>query len=87
MARADAMLALGDIASARLFYERAVSLGSARAAMEVGKTYDSAFLTSIHATGIIPDPAAAEFWYRKGTAQGYPAAANLADPARAPGDH
>ena len=87
LARADAMLALGDIASARLFYERAVSLGSARAAMAVGKTYDSAFLTSIHATGVIPDPAAAEFWYRKGAAQGYPAAANPADAAGAPGDH
>jgi len=86
LARGDAMLALGDVVTARLFYQRAATLGSARAAMAAGKTYDSAFLASINATGIIPDRAAADFWYRKGAALGYRATGGLADMAGAPGD-
>ncbi len=86
LARGDAMLALGDVVTARLFYQRAATLGSARAAMAAGKTYDSAFLASIDATGIIPDRAAADFWYRKGAALGYRATGGLADMAGAPGD-
>jgi TPR repeat protein len=70
LARGDAMLALGDLAVARLFYARAASLGSARAATSLGRTYDPEFLASIHATGITPDRAAASDWYRKGAALG-----------------
>ncbi len=39
LARGDAMLALGDVVTARLFYQRAATLGSARAAMAAGKIY------------------------------------------------
>ena len=58
------MLAPGDISGAHLLYERAASLGSARAAL--GKTYDLAFLASIQVSGLAPKPAAAASWYRKG---------------------
>jgi TPR repeat protein len=58
------MLELGDISAARRLYERAAALGSARAATAAGKTYDAAFLASIHAQGILPDPTAAAEWYR-----------------------
>jgi hypothetical protein len=44
------MLAPGDISGAHLLYERAASLGSARAAL--GKTYDLAFLASIQVSGL-----------------------------------
>ena len=64
------MLSLGDISAARLLYERAAALGSARAATAVGKTFDPAFLATIHASGIPPDPAAAASWYRKAAALG-----------------
>lgn len=64
------MLALGDIAAARLFYERAAALGSARGATSLGKTYDPAFLTSIQATGVTPNRDLAASWYRKGAALG-----------------
>ena len=49
------MLALGDISAARLLYERAAALGSAKAATALGKTYDPAFLASIQVSGLAPN--------------------------------
>jgi hypothetical protein len=63
--RGDALLAIGDLASARLLYERAAAAGDARGATGAGKTYDPQILSQIGARGIQPDPAAAAFWYRK----------------------
>ena len=70
LSRGEAMLALGDISAARLLYERAASIGSARAATALGKTYDPAFLTSIQVSGLVPSRAAAALWYRKGAEMG-----------------
>ena len=70
LSRGNAMLALGDISAARLLYERAAALGSARAATALGNTYDAAFLASIQAKGIVADQAAAIVWYRKAAALG-----------------
>ncbi len=70
LTRGDAMLALGDISAARLLYERAASLGSARAATSLGKTYDPDFLATIRASGIIPNRDTAAAWYRKAAALG-----------------
>jgi hypothetical protein len=79
LSRGDAMLELGDISAARRLYERAAELGSARAATAVGKTYDPAFLASMRARGIVPDPTTAAEWYRKAVALGdREAAARLA---------
>jgi hypothetical protein len=72
LSRGDAMLALGDISAARLLYQRAAALGSARAATAVGKTYDPVFLVSIQANGIAADRTAAATWYRKSAALGDP---------------
>jgi hypothetical protein len=63
--RGDALLAIGDLASARLLYERAAAAGDARGATGAGKTYDPQILSQIGARGIRPDPAAAALWYRK----------------------
>jgi TPR repeat protein len=70
LSRGDAMVALGDVVAARLFFERAAALGSARAATAVGKTYDPGFLASIHASGVAADRSVAAAWYRKGAASG-----------------
>ena len=70
VARGDAMLELGDVSAARLLYERAATLGNAKAATAAGKTYDPAFLTSIRASGLVPDRATAAAWYQKGVALG-----------------
>jgi hypothetical protein len=63
--RGDAMLALGDLASARLLYARAASAGDARGAIGVAKTYDPSVLSQIGARGIKADSATAAVWYRK----------------------
>ncbi len=83
LSRGEEMLGLGDIAAARLFYERAADRGSARAATAAGKTYDPIFLASILAHGVAPDRAAAMGWYRKGADLGDPEGRRLADRAEA----
>lgn len=70
MARGEQMLATGDIAAARLFYERAAESGNAAAARQTGKTYDPLFLAEAQARGLRGDPVAAARWYRKASAGG-----------------
>jgi hypothetical protein len=65
MTRGDEMLATGDVAAARLFYERAAESGNAAAARQAGKTYDPLFLAQTHVRGLQGDPVAAARWYRK----------------------
>ncbi|MFO1028443.1 MAG: hypothetical protein U1E70_24980 [Acetobacteraceae bacterium] len=79
LARGDKLLAMGDIAAARLLYERAASLGSGRAATSVGKTYDPAFLATLKVTGPRPDAGFAASWYRSGLTLGDPEAPALLD--------
>ena len=75
LARGDRLLAIGDIAAARLLYERAASLGSGKAATMVGRTYDPAYLSRMKVNGPRPDPAMAASWYRSGLTLGDPDAA------------
>jgi TPR repeat protein len=63
MRRGQEMLAQGDIAAARLFYERAAT-ADARAATAAGKTYDPSFLRTSRARGVMPRPDRAAEWYR-----------------------
>lgn len=74
LARGNELLATGDIAAARLMYERAAGSGSGQAAIYLGMTYDPRFLVRIGAQGIAPDPQRASFWYRRasdlGSAEG-----------------
>jgi tetratricopeptide (TPR) repeat protein len=65
LSRGDALLALGDLSSARLLYERAAAEGDARAAVNAGRTLDPLFLSEIGARGIHADPEAAAAWYRR----------------------
>jgi hypothetical protein len=65
MTRGDEMLANGDVAAARLFYERAAESGNAAAERQSGKTYDPLFLAETHVRGLQGDPVAAARWYRK----------------------
>jgi TPR repeat protein len=68
--RGDAMLAIGDISSARLLYLRAAESGDARATTQLGKSYDPLFLAAIGAWGVRADVATAAKWYRKAIALG-----------------
>ncbi|MDP8920363.1 MAG: hypothetical protein M3O00_16045, partial [Pseudomonadota bacterium] len=71
------LIAIGDVATARLVYQRAAAHASARAATATGKTYDRRFLQAIGAIGVVADPDAAAAWYRKGAALGDEDAAPL----------
>jgi TPR repeat protein len=74
LARGDKLLATGDIAAARLFYERAGDGGSALAMTAAGKTYDPLYLAEAHARGIRGDPVRAAYWYRRASDAGDPQA-------------
>jgi hypothetical protein len=66
--------ARGNVASARLFYERAANAGEARAALRVGATFDPAFLGPDALRGVRSDPAEASYWYRRASDLGEPEA-------------
>jgi hypothetical protein len=65
LARGDKFLGMGDIASARLFYERAADARDASAALRLGATFDPGFLGQAGVRGVLGDPAQALFWYRR----------------------
>ena len=65
LARGDGLLSVGDIASARLFYERASDAGNGRAALRLGATYDPGFLDQLHLPQHQGDAARALSWYRR----------------------
>ena len=63
--RAKGMLAIGDIASARLLLERAADAQEAEAALMLAGTYDPQVLGAQDMRSITPDPAMARAWYQK----------------------
>jgi hypothetical protein len=65
MKRATSLMAIGDIAAARLLLERAADAQEASAAFLLGQTYDPAVLGTTDMRSITPDPAIARSWYQK----------------------
>lgn len=63
--RGDALLAAGDVASARLFYERAAIAGDATAALRLGGSYDPLFLARAGLIGVHSNRTLAARWYRR----------------------
>jgi hypothetical protein len=63
--RARSLLAIGDVASARLLLERAADAQEANAALLLARTYDPEVLGTSDARSITPDPEQARIWYRK----------------------
>jgi hypothetical protein len=68
--RGDRLLAAGDIASAREFFERAVENGDPAASYGLGKSYDPLFLQQIAQQGVAGDATKAAAWYRRAVASG-----------------
>lgn len=68
----DIKILEGDIASARLFYERAADAGDARAALDLGNSFNPAFLGRIGVLGMCGDIVAAARWYRRAVSLGSP---------------
>jgi hypothetical protein len=73
LARGDSFLHSGDVASARLFYERAADAGDWQAAIRMGATFDATFLgrVGVRAVG---DPIKAQSWYTRALDLGAPKA-------------
>ena len=65
LARGDALFRIGDVASARGFYERAAEKGNGQAALRLGESYDPSFLHHAHLPTVRADASAAVFWYRR----------------------
>jgi hypothetical protein len=70
MTRAKSLLALGDIAAARLLLERAANARDATAAFLLAQTYDPGVLGVRDTRSITPDPVMARDWYRKAASLG-----------------
>jgi hypothetical protein len=65
MKRAKNLIAVGDIAPARLLLERAADAQEASAALLLAQTYDPVVLGTPDTRSITPDPAMARGWYEK----------------------
>jgi len=63
--RARDLIAIGDIAPARLLLERAADAREASAALLLAQTWDPAVLGTPDTRSITPDPAKARDWYQK----------------------
>jgi hypothetical protein len=85
LTRGDAVFGTGDLASARLFYERGANAGDGRAALRLGETFDPAFLARARLGRMPGDPDKAVYWYRRARDLGNREAEillNRADPTR-----
>jgi hypothetical protein len=65
VARGDALFGKGDLAAARLLYERAADAGDGQAALRLGETFDPVFLDQAHLSGVRGDSGTAMSWYRR----------------------
>jgi hypothetical protein len=63
LARGDAFFRQGDLAAARLYYERAVDAGDGQAAIRLGETFDPVFLGRAQLRGAQGDVVTALSWY------------------------
>ena len=68
--RGRALVAAGDIASARLILTRLAEAGSTDACLALASTYDATVLAEMHVVGVHPDSAKARAWYLKAAEQG-----------------
>ena len=65
LARGHVLLDGGDIASARLFFQRAAEAGLWDGALAMGTTYDPAELARRRTVGLRPDLVEARRWYER----------------------
>jgi hypothetical protein len=87
-ARGDALFAAGDLAPARQFYELAANAGDGQAALQLGETYDPAFLAQAKIRGSSGrgNRASAAYWYQRASRIGAPGAEILLKAVMASGD-
>ncbi len=76
LARGLDYLAVGNVAAARDFFERAAEIGLAAAALRLAATYDPAELPRLKVHGVVADRALARKWYERAQGLGAPEAAS-----------
>jgi len=64
ISRGDQLVANGDVAGARVFYQRAAEYGSAIAAQRLGATYDPKILAQARLPALLANEDAARLWYK-----------------------
>ena len=69
LARGEARLKAGELAAARLYFERVALAGDQRGALGMARTYDPAVLAGLPVIGPQADPAAAKTWYERAARQ------------------
>ncbi len=72
--RGDRMLTAGDVISARLFYEAALTTGDSEAITAIGRTFDPVSLTRMGLGASHANPIKAAQWYLKAAKAGDPEA-------------
>ena len=65
LSQGDALLRAGDVASARLFYQRRALAGDETAALRLAQAFDPVFLARAHLRSEPSDLGMAVFWYRR----------------------
>ncbi len=65
LARGDDMLQHGDLATARLFFQRVAEAGDPRGALGMARSYDPAVLEKLPFYGLGADATAARQWYER----------------------
>ena len=68
--RGNALMEIGDLASARLFFERAAEAGSADAALSMAKSFDPIYFEEKDVHGLPANPDRAMKWYEKAAGLG-----------------
>jgi hypothetical protein len=74
LGRGNDQLRHGNVAAARLYYQRAAEAGLAQAALVLASTYDPDELVRLRVVGIQPDPELARRWYERARELGAPEA-------------
>jgi hypothetical protein len=69
LARGEAKLKVGELAAARLYFERVALAGDRRGALGMARTYDPAVLAGLPVLGPKTDPTAAKEWYERAGSQ------------------
>jgi TPR repeat protein len=72
--RGDRLLTVGDVTSARLFYEAALTAGESEAITAIGKTFDPVSLNQIGLAAYHANPIKAAEWYLQAAKAGDPEA-------------
>lgn len=80
--RADVLLGNGDVESARVLLQKAAELGSGRAALKLGRSYDPGAGKPLNFADSQSNPALAKAWYERALVLGSQEAAEYLGPSQ-----